>query len=262
MDKKDKLTDAFDDIEELDMDELLAEDLTRGHGHDHDDDDDDDDNCDNDPSVTYRDRIIFDNQPLYCMDSDDVTARVTVKPDIKIFAKKYSHLEADCYNKEHCKNGKMNQYPTEGDDIGFTLVIGNHGTKDYCAPNGSITLEDELRIDKKVTLKLVSLSIPEGYELVRMDKGGRQGKVIEACPRNERHENCKDTCIFKGGRGSIQLRLRKCSGHRDNDNNRKGSFALDLPARSILSISMIFEIISTDTPTHCGPNHCGPREDD
>lgn len=261
MDKKDKLTEeAFDDIEELDMDELLSDDLTRGHHHDDDDDDDDDDgnSCDNDPTVTYRDRIIFDNEPLYCMDSDDVTARVTVKPDIKIFAKKYSHLEADCYNKEHCKNGKMNQYPTEGDDIGFTLVIGNHGTKDYCAPNGSVTLEDELRIDKKVTLKLVSLSIPEGYELVRMDKGGRQGKTIEACPRNQRHDDCKDTCIFKGGRGSIQLRLKKCScsGRKDND-NRRCSFAIDLPARSIISISMIFEIISTDTPTHCGT-----RDDD
>lgn len=257
MDKKDKLTDAFSDIEELDMDELLAEDSTRGHNHDDDDDDDDDNgNCDNDPSVTYRDRIIFDNEPLYCMDSDDVTAKVTVKPDIKIFAKKYSHLEADCYNKDHCKNNKTNQYPTDGDDIGFTLVIGNHGTKDYCAPNGSVTLEDELRIDRKVTLKLVSLSVPEGYELVRMDKGGRQGKTIEPCPRNQRHDDNKDTCIFKGGRGSIQLRLRKCAGHRDND-NRKGSFAIDLPARSILSISMIFEIISTDTPSHCGT-----RDDD
>ncbi len=235
MDNKDKFTEeALNDMEEL-----LDEDLDMRH---HNDDDFDIDDDDNDPIVTYCDKVSFDNSPLYCMGAEDLTEKITVKPDIKIFAKKYSHLEADCYNK-NCKHGQMQQYPTEGDDIGFTLVLGNHGTRDYCAPDDSVTLEDELKVGRGITLRLVSLSIPDGYELVRMDKG-RQGKTINPCPRNERHDNDIDTCIFKGGQGTIALRLKKCAGHKDND-CRRGSFAIDIPARSIISISMIFEIVDS-----------------
>lgn len=243
MDKDKKI---FDEILE-DSEELLASDLTRHH----------DDNDPDDAFLTYSDKVLFDDSPIFCIDSDDLCQKIRVRPDIKIFAKKFMHSEADCFG---CKHG-LPFYPTEGDAIGFTLVLGNLGSKDYNASSGSVTLEDELKISRGLTLKLVDLCVPEGYELVRVGRGGR-AIPLKPCPKHDSHDDDDDdnnnnrhssngdnnghhhgnreSCIFKGTREPITLRLRRISGRRSN-------YDIDLPAYSIFCICMLFQIVDSDS---------------
>lgn len=247
MDKDKKI---FDEILD-DSEELLASDLTRHH------DDNDPDDPDDDALLTYSDKVLFDDSPIFCIDSDDLCQKIRVRPDIKIFAKKFMHSEADCFG---CKHG-LPFYPTEGDAIGFTLVLGNLGSKDYNASSGSVTLEDELKISRGLTLKLVDLCVPEGYELVRVGRGGR-AIPLKPCPKHDSHDDddddnnnnrhssngdnnghhhgSRESYMFKGTREPITLRLRRVSGRRSN-------YDIDLPAYSIFCICMLFQIVDSDS---------------
>lgn len=251
----DKDKNIFDGTLE-DSEELLASDLA-GHHCDNDPDDPDD------ALLTYSDKVLFDDSPIFCIDSDDLCQKIRVRPDIKIFAKKFMHSEADCFG---CKHG-LPFYPTEGDAIGFTLVLGNLGSKDYNASSGSVTLEDELKISRGLTLKLVDLCVPEGYELVRMSRGGR-AVPLKPCSKhdyhdedddnrrpnnpdnNGHHHGSRESCIFKGTREPIILRLRKLSGRRSN-------YDLDIPSYSIFCICMLFQIVDSDSDFDSDPGNCG-----
>lgn len=241
-----------------DSEALLDSDLTRHHDPDDDDSDD--------AVLTYNDKVLFDDSPIFCIDSDDLCQKIRVRPDIKIFAKKILHSEADCFG---CKHG-MPFYPTEGDAIGFTLIFGNLGSKDYTASSSSVTLEDELKISRGLTLKLVDLCVPEGYELVRIGRGGKT-IPLKPCPKrdddddddddddnnnnnNNRHHSNNDnhhhknreSCIFKGTREPIILRLRKTG--------RRSHYDIDIPALSIFCICMLFQIVDSDSDCDPGSN--------
>lgn len=257
----DKDKNILDEI--LEDSEELASDLTRHHHDDNDPDDPDDDNT----LLTYSNRVLFDDSPIFCIDSDDLSQKIRVRPDIKIFAKKFMHSEADCFG---CKHG-MPFYPTEGDAIGFTLVLGNLGSKDYNASSSSVTLEDELKISRGLTLKLVDLCVPDGYELVRIGRGGI-AIPLKPCPRrrdndnddnddndnnsnnrypnngdNNSHHGNRESYMFKGTREPITLRLRKAS-------RRRSHYDLDIPAYSIFCICMLFQIVDSDSDPGFGGN--------
>ncbi len=157
--------------------------------------------------IPFRNNVTVSSVGYAC--PMDLTQSVDVEGEVKIFAHKYSHSEAEC---------KPNTKPGKGDDIGFTLVFGNYGEFSYVAVPGTPTVEDTLFIQSPVILKLMSLCLCDNLRLYNItDK-----KVVEVCDK------------FYGGTPYL-LQVQKKDGTA-----YKPDF--DLPCHSIFCISMLFQV--------------------
>lgn len=159
--------------------------------------------------ISYQDNVNV-SDPYNASSNWNLNETIEVLGEIKIFAKKYSHSEAEC---------DSNKKPSKGDDIGFTLVFGNYGEFNYTATKGTSTVEDTLIVQYPVNLKLMSLCICDDYKLFY----GNTNVEVEIC----------DT--FYGETGLYNLQLRKKVGD-------KYIADFDLPCHYICSISMLLQI--------------------
>lgn len=159
--------------------------------------------------IPFIDTIVVSEKNVRC--PWNIEQIIEIQGEVKIFAKKYSHLETEC---------TPNIKASKGDDIGFTLVYGNYGEFYYEAPSGKPTVEDKLYIQSPVYLKLMSLCIAENTQLYNVTNK----KVVEVCD------------VFYGGI-EYDLQVQKY------DSSSESWIAdFNIGCHSICCISMLFQI--------------------
>jgi hypothetical protein len=143
-------------------------------------------------------------------------AVIPVLAEIKLWSKKYSHLE----NQNDINN---NPQVGKGDDIGFILAFGNDGEVPCPATIGMPTVEDTLDIKSAIDLKLMSLCICDDYEVWVVSENN--------IPVNYEVKRCH---IFQSGIYKLQLR-KKVLG-------QLATPYFEIPCHYICCISMLFQI--------------------
>lgn len=174
--------------------------------------------------IPYKNNIVVDPYTAKC--PWDLEQTIDIQGEIKIFAKKYKHSEAEC---------SSNPKASKGDDIGFTFVFGNYGEFDYTAQKNQPTIEDELSIQKPVNLKLMSLCLGDGYKVFY----GNTDTEVKVCDK------------FYGQIGTYNLQVRKLV-------NGEYIADFDLPCHYICSISILFQIEFPSCP-HCPDDNPPPQ---
>lgn len=159
--------------------------------------------------IEFKNNIRVNEAEMNCLWDTEKT--IEIQGEVKIFAKKFAHSEAECVR---------GAVASKGDDIGFTLVYGNYGEFCYEAPRNNPTVEDQLYIQSPASLKLMSLCIN--------DENTRLFNVTK-------REEVKVGDIFEGGR-PYKLQVQKLN------NMRQWIADFDIECHSICCISMLFQI--------------------
>ncbi|WP_297635819.1 hypothetical protein [uncultured Clostridium sp.] len=159
--------------------------------------------------IEFKNNIRVSEKEMEC--PWDIEKTIEIQGEVKIFAKKFAHSEAECVR---------GAIASKGDDIGFTLVYGNYGEFCYEAPRNKPTVEDQLYIQSPVSLKLMSLCInDENARLFNVNSG----TVVQIGD------------VFEGGR-PYQLQVQKLN------NMGRWIADFDIECHSICCISMLFQI--------------------
>lgn len=165
------------------------------------------------PEIPYVDTVTIKEEVIKCQ--WDVEEDIEIQGEVKLFAKKYKHSEAECLPGAQTKLRK-------GDDFGFTLVFGNYGEFEYIALNGKPTVEDTLSVPYPVYLKLMSLCLCDKLRLFNLT----DNKPVEVCDK------------FYGPK-KYKLQVQQNIG---TEANPKWVADFNILCHSIYSISMLFQV--------------------
>ncbi|MGL5577474.1 MAG: hypothetical protein ACRDCW_18200 [Sarcina sp.] len=165
-------------------------------------------------SIPFRDSVSLSTETVKC--TSDLAKNIEITAEIKVFASKYAHSEADCI-----RDGKIGK----GDDLGFTLVFGNYGELNYIANPLEPTVEDTLMVQSPIDLKLMSLCKCDNFILFNLNTNTK----VEICD------------VFKGGSVyRLQVRKLKVGGNPNNIEDYVAEF--DIPCHTIYCMSMLFQV--------------------
>lgn len=159
--------------------------------------------------LNYIDTVSLNTLPTAIVGNNSATA--TVSTETRLFMAKYAHQgTAQLMN---------------GDDLGFTIVFGNFGENTWTQPTPNVaTVQDTLTIPSPMRLKLMSLSLPSGYQLWVISRDG----VALTNPR----QLVRCTTL---NAGTYVLQLRQLV-------NGAYTAFFDVPCHSINVLSMLFQV--------------------